>query len=196
MPLSDIDWDAAQIARLRTFWDEGHSAAEIGRRMGTTKNAIIGKARRLELPSRPSPIVFHPWNDDDRATVRRLWGTLSARNIGRRIKRREGEVRAEGKRMGLVMLPTAPVKPVAPVRPVFAVKPMFAAPVSVPRLPAQPVRIGTEPCCWPVAGRLSCDAPVVPRKPYCEAHCAIAYVPGSALRRSSVISPENAGQGT
>ncbi len=32
-----------------TLWDEGHSTAEIGRRMGVTKNAIVGKAH---LPRR------------------------------------------------------------------------------------------------------------------------------------------------
>ena len=42
--------------RLRVLWDEGHSTSEIGRRMDITKNAVIGKAHRLGLPARPSPI--------------------------------------------------------------------------------------------------------------------------------------------
>jgi GcrA cell cycle regulator len=49
-------WDAATIQRLRDLWDEGHSTAEIGRRMGISKNAVVGKAHRLDLPPRPSPI--------------------------------------------------------------------------------------------------------------------------------------------
>ena len=51
-----FDWNAAAIAQLRALWDEGHSSAEIARRMGTSKNAIVGKAHRLQLPGRPSPI--------------------------------------------------------------------------------------------------------------------------------------------
>ena len=35
---------------------EGHSTAEIGRRLGVSKNAVVGKAHRLDLPARPSPI--------------------------------------------------------------------------------------------------------------------------------------------
>ena len=58
MPASsnEMDWTDQTIATLRTLWGEGHSTAEIGRRMHTTKNAIVGKAHRLKLPARPSPI--------------------------------------------------------------------------------------------------------------------------------------------
>ena len=49
-------WTPAQIETLRTLWAEGHSTAEIGRRMGITKNAVVGRAHRLRLESRPSPI--------------------------------------------------------------------------------------------------------------------------------------------
>ena len=49
-------WNDETIERLRVLWDEGHSTAEIGRRLGVSKNAAIGKARRLDLTARPSPI--------------------------------------------------------------------------------------------------------------------------------------------
>ena len=51
-----MEWTAKAIDQLRALWAEGHSTAEIGRRMGITKNAIVGKAHRLDLPARPSPI--------------------------------------------------------------------------------------------------------------------------------------------
>jgi GcrA cell cycle regulator len=51
-----FDWNDENVRRLETLWAEGHSTAEIGRRMGVTKNAIVGKAHRLNLPARPSPI--------------------------------------------------------------------------------------------------------------------------------------------
>ena len=55
-PSNEMDWTDQTVATLRTLWGEGHSTAEIGRRMDTTKNAIVGKAHRLKLPARPSPI--------------------------------------------------------------------------------------------------------------------------------------------
>lgn len=51
-----MDWTDAVILSLRALWDEGLSTAEIGRRLGVTKNAVVGKAHRLDLPARPSPI--------------------------------------------------------------------------------------------------------------------------------------------
>jgi hypothetical protein len=49
-------WTEQMIARLRELWAEGHSTAEIGRRMGIGKNSVVGKAHRLGLPARLNPI--------------------------------------------------------------------------------------------------------------------------------------------
>ena len=51
-----MDWTSEQIQRLRGLWAEGHSTAEIARRMRISKNAAVGKAHRLDLPVRKSPI--------------------------------------------------------------------------------------------------------------------------------------------
>lgn len=50
------EWPEARTLLLRTLWAEGHSASEIGRRLGVTGNAVVGKAHRLHLPERGSPI--------------------------------------------------------------------------------------------------------------------------------------------
>ncbi|MBW6400006.1 hypothetical protein KPL78_19250 [Roseomonas sp. HJA6] len=61
MPKTRHDaWSDDAIARLRVLWDEGHSTAEIGRRMNLSKSAVVGKAHRLRLTPRPSPIVASP----------------------------------------------------------------------------------------------------------------------------------------
>jgi len=51
-----MSWTPERISDLEKLWAEGHSTAEIGRRMGVSKNAVVGKAHRLGLPSRQSPI--------------------------------------------------------------------------------------------------------------------------------------------
>jgi len=53
---NSYDWNDAAIQRLRDLWAEGYSTAEIGRRMHVSKNAIVGKAHRLDLPKRPNPV--------------------------------------------------------------------------------------------------------------------------------------------
>lgn len=51
-----MDWTAEAIERLKLLWSEGLSTAEIGRRLNISKNAVVGKAHRLALTARPSPI--------------------------------------------------------------------------------------------------------------------------------------------
>lgn len=52
-----MEWTDDKMAELRQLWcGTKLSAAEIGRRMGITKNMVVGKARRMDLPGRISPI--------------------------------------------------------------------------------------------------------------------------------------------
>jgi hypothetical protein len=52
----NMGWTEERVDQLTQLWIEGLSASEIGRRLEVSKNAVIGKAHRLGLPSRPSPI--------------------------------------------------------------------------------------------------------------------------------------------
>lgn len=51
-----MDWTTEQIAELTRLWSEGLTTSEIGKRLGISKNAVVGKAHRLHLAARPSPI--------------------------------------------------------------------------------------------------------------------------------------------
>ncbi|HYM30686.1 MAG TPA: GcrA family cell cycle regulator [Candidatus Cybelea sp.] len=53
-------WTETRIEQLSALWKEGLSTAEIGRKLGISKNAVVGKAHRLHLPARPSPIKNPP----------------------------------------------------------------------------------------------------------------------------------------
>lgn len=103
-----MTWTQERVAKLERLWQEGLTTAEIGRALGISKNAVVGKAHRLRLPSRQSPI------------------------------RREAK-------------------------------------------PAPVVREGGAGSCqWPIGdpvhpGFHFCGAPVLPGKPYCPQHCAMAY---------------------
>jgi len=49
-------WSDATIELLRELWEKGRTASEIGDVLGVSRNAVIGKAHRLGLKSRPSPV--------------------------------------------------------------------------------------------------------------------------------------------
>ncbi len=51
-----FEWSEENVAKLEELWDQYLSTAEIGRILGTTKNAVVGKAHRLGLPKRQSPV--------------------------------------------------------------------------------------------------------------------------------------------
>ncbi len=51
-----MTWTDERISELARLWESGHSASAIGRILGVSKNAVVGKAHRMRLASRPSPI--------------------------------------------------------------------------------------------------------------------------------------------
>ena len=51
------DWTDDQISTLRRMWAAGDMTRQIADVLGLTRNAVIGKANRLKLKPRPSPII-------------------------------------------------------------------------------------------------------------------------------------------
>ena len=51
-------WTDERIAQLKAGWEGGMTASQIAEQLGegVTRNAVIGKAHRLGLESRPSPV--------------------------------------------------------------------------------------------------------------------------------------------
>jgi GcrA cell cycle regulator len=52
-----MSWTDERIEQLRQMWSNGHTASQIAETLGgVSRNAVIGKAHRLGLQSRPSPV--------------------------------------------------------------------------------------------------------------------------------------------
>ena len=52
-----MSWTDERIETLRKMWDSGLTATQIAEELGgVSRNAVIGKAHRLGLASRPSPV--------------------------------------------------------------------------------------------------------------------------------------------
>lgn len=157
-------WSEAENARLQALWDQGHSTAQIGRIMGKTKNAIVGRAHRLGLVSRPSPIINagqprapRPLARSTRQQATRLPPLASiAAVVAPRV---EGRARQEAQhaRVSVVAQPLQ----------------VEAAP------PAQFKPRKPTACCWPSGEgkgiRFECEAMARPGKPYCPEHHARAF---------------------
>ncbi len=60
-----MSWTDERIDTLKTMWEGGQTASQIAEALGgVSRNAVIGKAHRLGLQSRPSPVKA---NDPDAA---------------------------------------------------------------------------------------------------------------------------------
>ena len=152
-----MEWSEETIVHLRALWTEGHSTAEIGRRLGVSKNAVVGKAHRLDLAARPSPIRRDgPGSGQPRRSVPRTVGpTLPPLSSAQPLTSLPQAVEVQRPRP----VPTPPRVQPPPPRPYG-------------RLVA---------CCWPIGEPGTrefhfCDAESVPGKPYCIEHAQLAYV--------------------
>jgi GcrA cell cycle regulator len=166
--LGETTWSDARVAELRRLWSEGFSTAEIGRRLDVSKNAVVGKAHRLDLPGRSSPIQSRPAERQHRV----------------------GSTPPPPRRPAGPMLPRLPRSQCASdaLAATRERAPIQASVLSLnPRAGAarKPVQLSTShTCCWPFDEPGSprfrfCDHPIAANKPYCEAHCRAAYKRGA-----------------
>lgn len=184
-----MDWTAEAIDQLRAFWAEGQSTAEIGRRMGITKNAVVGKAHRLELPARPSPIRRDDTIAASRPAASRQSAAPAAHPLVMPRPSRSEPHRAD---------PTVAQWPAAPAALQPAAQPdpqpgpaastantsvrNDAGMASLPLMVVRPFpRLAGRSCCWPMgdpgtAEFRFCSGDAIAGKPYCQDHAAVAYV--------------------
>ena len=48
-----MSWTDEKVQKLKALWKKGHTASQIATMLGhTTRNAVIGKAHRLNLEAR------------------------------------------------------------------------------------------------------------------------------------------------
>lgn len=62
-------WTDEMVDQLRAMWVEGLTTGEIGKRLGVSKNSIVGKVHRLGLSGRPSPIKKKEENETTAASA-------------------------------------------------------------------------------------------------------------------------------
>ena len=102
-----MSWTDERIDTLKTMWEAGQTASQIADALGgVSRNAVIGKAHRLGLQSRPSPVVSKEEARAQAAAAAQGAATAS-----------------EAVQPDAAVEPTAAVEPVAPV-------PAEAAPVA------------------------------------------------------------------
>jgi GcrA cell cycle regulator len=180
-----MGWTDERIALLTKYWQEGRSASQIADALGEglTRNAVIGKAHRLGLASRPSPLKGPEGTSEEAPRAR---------------KRAEPAPAASKAEVSPAAAAPTAIPPsgtigsdasgIVPPPEARAAAPAAAAP-SPPRksarAPARPSRVtlldlNDRICKWPIGHPDEpdfhfCGKPVSPGFPYCAEHCLVAY---------------------
>lgn len=153
-PRQSHEWLDAATQHLRRLWAEGMGTREIGEALGIGKNAVIGKARRLGLAPRPSPLGVHPGQPLPPPRPRPHYAKTQPPPRPKLVLEPQQRASLAGRP------PAPPATPPAPPQPP----------------PAEPAEV--RQCMWPTSdGRpwTFCGARCAPGRVYCAEHVAIAY---------------------
>lgn len=165
-----MSWTDERIETLRGLWEKGLTASQIADKLGSvSRNAVIGKAHRLGLTGRPSPIK----RDGSEG------GSAAPRRKSSGAQRRQQPAIAPMPNLrpaAASAAESAPATLSAPVETRVAEPPMPKAPAA----PRTAAHAGSKSCSWPVgdpkqAGFHFCGDTAEPGRPYCAHHCTIAY---------------------
>ncbi len=188
-------WTDERIQLLTQYWDEGRSASQIAELLGEglTRNAVIGKAHRLGLSSRPSPLkAADGKNGDAKPAARAAKAAPREEKPARPAK--AAETPAEAPALAAAPVPAAAPAMARPAKAPVARPPVEAEPqprMAPPRLAPVSAKgakggkvtlldLNDRICRWPIGhpdepGFHFCGKPVNPGFPYCSDHCLVAY---------------------
>ena len=147
-------WTPELIKELEKLWNKGLTTMEIGSRLGLSKNAVVGKAHRLGLEARPSPIKHE-----------------NVKHTANKAVRKEEPVK---KNADVSDASSGPVFKSEPLPPEINIH------KSKKQKGVAGVDLKPNSCRWPEGDPKDpnfhfCGEPVAPGKIYCPDHCAIAY---------------------
>jgi GcrA cell cycle regulator len=186
-------WTEERIDRLKKMWADGATASEIAEKLGgISRNAVIGKAHRLGLESRPSPVKPGEDKAPARKAAPRAAPSPKAAPAAEKPKPEREPVHRQPQRpQGSDQMQYRSIGPGGFIRqgPGDQQAPIPPAP---PRrlIPAKPspevadktglLELNDRICKWPMGHPgepdfYFCGAPSNPGYPYCVEHCGVAY---------------------
>ena len=200
-----LSWTDERIDRLKELWSQGKTASHIAEELGgVSRNAVIGKAHRLGLQSRPSPVKPNEPAPKAKAKPREKAEAPTPKASAAPAPAAPWEEDAAAPAAKTVREPAAPAAAPAPGEPlVRSIGPggfvrqgpsdqQAPIPPAPPRrlVPAKPspevadktslLDLNERICKWPIGhpGEPDfhfCGNPANPGFPYCVEHCGVAY---------------------
>lgn len=191
-----MSWTEERIERLKKMWHDGATASQIADELGgVSRNAVIGKAHRLGLEQRPSPVK----PGEEKELKKAAPAVAAPKAVA---------PKAEAPRAAAAAQTAPQVAPASPQRPSSEIQyrsigpggfirqgpgeQQAPIPPAPPRrlVPAKPspevadktslLELNDRICKWPMGhpGEPDfhfCGEPANPGFPYCVQHCGVAY---------------------
>jgi GcrA cell cycle regulator len=194
-----MSWTDERIDRLKELWTQGMTASHIADELGgVSRNAVIGKAHRLGLQSRPSPVKPNEGPGESTAEPEaRAAAAPPSTEAEDEPEEAEVQDRPEAALPAAEPAPTAPQPQIRSIGPGGFVRQapgeqQSPIPPAPPRrlVPAKPspeiadktslLDLNEKICKWPIGhpGEPDfhfCGAQANPGFPYCVEHCGVAY---------------------
>lgn len=190
-----MPWTDEMVESLKKMWDEGISTGEIGKRLGVSKNSIVGKVHRLQLTARPSPIKRKTDTDQNTSNTKNQSSkkensakSVSSKKDNSKVAKNETskiEAKQEIETTNKTKTETKPL----PKKTITEkeVDPFVNVSIPVtytPKKPGEKVTVtdlDNHTCRWPIGDPKDenfhfCGATIKVGQTYCEEHAAIAYV--------------------
>jgi GcrA cell cycle regulator len=187
-----MSWNDERIDRLKEMWTKGMTASQIADELGgVSRNAVIGKAHRLGLQARPSPVKPNEPEEEkaaapaEEAPVRKTAATPAAAeaapwdedDVPAPPAAPQPQIRSIGPGGFLRQNPGEQSSPIPPAPPRRLVPAKPSADVADK---TSLLDLNERICKWPIGhpGEPDfhfCGKPSNPGFPYCVDHCGVAY---------------------
>lgn len=175
-------WTDKMVEDLKIMWKQGLTTGEIGKRLGVSKNSIVGKVHRLQLDARPSPI-----KKKDGASEEKAQTPPAAPNSEKASAKAKEDNKSAVKTKPASKTAVAeeeksrpaPAKTIKEPEKAFVSKP--AAPAKTYNGNAKLTDLDNHTCRWPIGDPKDenfhfCGRKIRMGQTYCEEHAALAYV--------------------
>jgi GcrA cell cycle regulator len=193
-----MSWTDERIDRLKELWTQGMTASQIADELGgVSRNAVIGKAHRLGLQSRPSPVKPNEGGEVPPSPFEPEAETEVQADEAEAEPETGGDAEPEADSAAPAPARAAPKPQIRSIGPGGFVRQspgeqQSPIPPAPPRrlVPAKPspeiaektglLDLNEKICKWPIGhpGEPDfhfCGQPANPGFPYCVAHCGVAY---------------------